>query len=456
MDGERIQVDLKAYETQPPHDLGAERAALGALMIGDAAVKAQVRSTVNRDDFYLADHQIIFETACEVLDRGVKLDAIQLRAALKSRQLLREVGGIAMIADILDSLIAPEYGVYYAEIVRDRSLRRRLISFGADCQRQGYAPSRMNDADEVVGNAVNALSKLVISGRSANFIRIADLLDSVTDQLEQGGAQLIPSGVEAIDIATGGIGVGEMCIVAARPSMGKSTFLRQVVVAASRKGNPIGFISLEEGGLKIGRNLLSASCGIENQKLRKGQVDQDNWNEITASVADIGGLPIFISESARRVRDIRALTTLWSARYGVKMIVLDYLQRVRGGSGDSEYEKISSVSGDLSDLWKETGVAAIVAAQLNRAVENRSEKRPIMADLRSSGQIEQDADSIIFLHREDYYHLDDGNYTPTGVAEFIIAKWRDGARGGVVKMQSDLRHQRFLDIPEPEFQDPFA
>ncbi len=455
MDGERAQSDA-VWDKLPPHDLGAERCVIASLVLGDIAVQAQIRGLLRGTDFYSSDHQTVFDAACGLLDAGAKLDGVQVRAELENRGLLSDIGGVSFLMSILEAVPTASHGRHYAEIVRDRSVKRLLIAHGGECIREGYAPSRLNDADELIARASRRLSDITVSGRSASFWSISSLLGNVVEQLEAGGAQLIPFGVDPIDAHTGGIGIGEMCIVGARPSMGKSTFLRQVMVSAARKGTPVGFISLEEGGLKIARNVLSAYCGIENQKLRKGQLVKEEWDGVMSGVADLGNLPILMSDSARRIRDIRALVMLWAVKHGVKLIILDYLQRVRGGLGTSEYEKVSAVSGELSDLWKEAGVAAVVAAQLNRGVESRGDKRPNMADLRSSGQIEQDADSIVFLHREDYYHMDDPNYTPNHTAEFIIAKWRDGARGGTVKMRSNLKYQRFVDMPEPEIQDPFA
>lgn len=439
----------RQFEHLPPHDLDAERNVLGSLILADADIRAGVRSIVHRGDFYQADHQIIYDVICKILDDGRDLDGGTIRSELIRLGTWEEVGGAETIATILNVIPSGSHGRTYAEAVRERSKKRQIISLSNDLLRKAYGGDSDYTGDELLESASKRISTMMAGGRSAGYWKSADLMQSVFDQLSRGGVELIRTGVPSLDLAVAGIALGEMVLLAARPSMGKSTLLRQIVVEAAKLGTPTGIISLEENDLKIGRNMLSAECAIDNHKLRKGTLTDDDRSELVRGVGRISDLPIFGTDKARRIQDIRAVATNWVSQHGVKLIVLDYMQRVGGAGGKDEYERISKVSLELSNLWKELGVAAVVAAQLNRSLESRDDKRPIMSDLRGSGGMEQDADGIIFLHREDYYHLDESDYRPSGVAELIIAKWRDGVRGKVVKLQSDLKHQCFVEI------DPF-
>jgi replicative DNA helicase len=433
-------------EMLPPNDLDAERCTLASLAMGDAAVRAQILAMLDHSDFYLVDHEIIFQAIRDLLAKSQELDLVQLVAELRGRKLLDEIGGVDHLRLILDSVPSAAFGQHYAEIVRDRSLLRRMIVHGGEMIQQAYAADRLNGAAELLQKHIRRLGDMATQGHAAKYRPVVEILMDVCGEVEKGGAATVPFGVNALDRETGGVAVGEMVIVAARPSMGKSTLLRQIAVASAKGGVSTGFISLEEGEMKVGRNVLAAQCGIENHLLRHGSLVREQWDSIFACVAESQKWPLYFSDTCRRIADIRAMVSLWVARHGVKLVLIDYLQRIRG-SGKDRYEQVSNISLELSDLFKEAGVAGVVAAQLNRATELRADHRPTLSDLRDSGQLEQDADGIIFLHREDYYHLDEApeDYQPKEIAEFIIGKWRDGRRGNILRVRSNLRNQRFLE-----------
>jgi replicative DNA helicase len=447
----------RQFERLPPHDLEAERCVLGSMLLADDAVRAEIRATINRGDFYQADHQIIFDAIARILDDHRDLDEVTLRAELVRAGVWEEIGGVSTLAGIIGSVFTGSHGRSYAETVRERSIKRLLIGFSNNLSRQAYGADSDYTGNDLLQSASERIASLISQGRSSTYWTLGEKLIEAYDQLGAGGVSLIPTGISSIDEATGGIGLGENIIAAGRPSMGKSTFLRQILKSAALAGVPTGIISLEEGGLKIARNILAAECGIENNKIRKANLVKEEWDGLAAGVAGLSKLPVFGSDTARSLQDIRAVVTTWVARHGVKLVILDYLQRVQVRGHKEGYERVSYISRELADLWKELNVAAIVAAQLNRGVEGRDNKRPIMSDLRDSGGIEQDADGILFLHREDYYHAtDDEGYQPTGIAEFIIAKWRDGVRGKVVEMRSNLQFQRFEEIPQGSHTEPPA
>lgn len=455
---------VERFDRMPPWDERAELCCLASMLIGDEATRAGIRATIGHADYLSADCQIVHQTACEMLDAGKKMDAVTLRGELDRKGLLSEIGDVGFLAKVLDSVPWHGHGAQYAEIVREKSVLRKLAAAGAKMVREAYEPDGVT-ADELAQRSVDVVSAIMTSGRAADYWTIADIVQDAYNDLDRKENPLITTGFVTLDNEVGGLGPGEQLLIGARPSMGKSTLLRQMAVRIAREGIPVGFISLEENTKKIARNVLSAEARIENNRIRKRHLTQAEHAQLADSVRYLSTLPIVGSHNkARRLSDIRALVYLWKARHGVKVIMLDYLQRVGGGSGATRYEQTSDVALKLSDLWKETEVAAVVAAQLNRKVEGREDKRPNMADLRDSGQIEQDADGIIFLHREDYYHLSDEAYTPTCKAELIVAKWRDAERGGVVTLGSNMEYQTFLDpntesgeylqlVPNP---DPFA
>lgn len=456
----------RVRESLPPHDIEAEMALVASLCIGDAAVRAAIRATVCRDDFFQADHQIMFDVVCDLIDADKPVDTLTLRAELDRRGLLAEIGGTPYLAQILGSVPSHHHGDHYAEIVRERAMRRRIIEVAADLTQQAYLPPKLANGDEIAQHGAERLSKLMATGRAAEYWTLADAVQEFYEGLERKESPLLTTGYAALDVKVGGVGEGETVIIAARPSMGKSTLLRQMAVRIAKREIPVGFISLEESSRKIARNVLSAECQIENRKLRAGNLCQEEWEPVAHGVAALSKLPFYGSKTcARRIQDIRALVTQWVSRHGIKVLFLDYLQLVRA-YGEKRYEEVTNASMELTQIVKDFGLRAFFAAQLNRGVEGRDDKRPSMRDLRESGQIEQDADGIIFLHREDYYHIADQNYFPDHKAELIVAKFRDSARGDVVTLGSDLRYQTFTDIeqapevhhfrPPTMIQDPFA
>lgn len=450
-----------------PYDAEAEQSALAALAIGDASIRTTMRCTISSTDFYQEDHRIMFTVLCDLIDRGGEVDMVTLRSELKRRNQFEEVGGNNYLASLLHTLPGIIGHAGYAESVRDCSVRRRLIEQSLRGIRAANGLRIDQTADDVAREMMDGLSSILASGRATEYWTLESALQEAVDDLDKTDSPLLTTGFPSLDAQCSGIGEGEMMVVAARPSMGKSTLLRQQAVRIAKAGIPVGFISLEEDRKKIARNVLSAEAMIENRKIRNRDLTKEDANAIASAVSKLSKLPIYGSHNkTRKLNDIVALTHLWKQRHGVRIVFVDYLQRINGGRGESRYEQVSDVSLRLSDLWKEVGVGAVVAAQLNRKNESREDKRPNMGDLRDSGQIEQDADAIVFLHREDYYHTDDENYQKTQEAELILAKWRDSARGEKVILYSDMRYQTFYDPmenksgavhfrPPTAIQDPF-
>lgn len=433
----------------PPHDLDAERCVLSALMLsgGSTADFAEIMALVSAGDFYQPDHGIIFSVLADLVRDGKPIDAILVRDQLEKRKLLDEIGGTAYLGAVLNTMPSAAHGTHYAKIVREKSLLRKLIVCANTVLKECYAATKSEERPvEIANRTMRDLSQVVTAG-GAKYRTIGELLDAAYDELSADGQKSVKTGIRDFDDAMGGIFLGEMVVVAARPSMGKSTLARQIALQVSMAGTPVGLISLEESASKVARNVYSSVSLTDNQLIRRGALTKDDWKSIADARVKVGDPPYFVTDRARRLDDIRAVVALWVARHGVKMILIDYLQRIQVDAR-TPYERASLASTGVSDLCKELNVAAVTLAQLNRGVETRDNKRPGMGDLRDSGQIEQDADGIVFLHREDFYHTTDNGYQPTGIAELIVAKWRDGVRGKTIKLRSDLRHQRFEDHTE--------
>lgn len=441
------------FDRLPPSSIEAERCLLASMML-DRGVIPDALAAIGRDDFYQSDHQIIFDALAGLYAADAQIDALVVREELIRRGLFEECGGMAYLAKILDSVPSSAHAPQYAGIVRQKSIWRGLIAAANDALRDGYA-AQDEDAAEAVGRTMARLAKLMGTGKSLGYTSLADAVAAAYEQIGAGEVPLIPTGFRDLDAIVGGIAPGEMLVIGARPSMGKSTLGRQFAVRIARTGYPVGIISLEESIPKMARNLLSSEASVENQRLRRGELVEHDWRELAGGVARLSAMPVFMADRAFRPAAIRAVVSRWVERHGVRLVILDYLQRVQAG-GKDRFEKVTNASLEISAMLKELGVAGVVMSQLKRETDRRN-TRPGMSDLRESGQIEQDADGIALLHREDYYRATDparASEPMDGVAELIIAKWRDAARGKTVKLKSNLRYQRFEDFEEA-IEDPF-
>jgi replicative DNA helicase len=435
----------RAFDRLVPHSVEAEMCTLSSLMLSGATpdLFAQTRGTLRPAAFFQRDHQILFEVICAVADAGRPVDAMIVREELTKRGQLQEVGGEAYLAEILNGVPNAAHGPHYAAVVREKAMLREILGACQRAEAEVYAATDSSDPGcEIAQRLTGRLARLMGGARAADAQPLADVVADVLAGLEAGETQAIRTGFAGLDDLTGGIFPGEMVVLGARPSMGKSTLGKQVALSVASQGVPVLIVSLEETRPKIGRNALSAAAGVDNHKLRKPRELTDaDWQALHGAVPNLS-IPVFVNDSARSLDEIRAAVAAGVARHGVRFVVIDYLQRI-AVPGAKRFERVTDASIGISDMLRQLGVAGLVLAQLSREVAGRDDKRPTMSDLRESGQIEQDADGVLFLHREDYYHLNDPNYVPTGEAELIVAKWRDGARNKRILLRSDLRHQTF-------------
>jgi replicative DNA helicase len=437
-------------ERLPPHAIEAEMVTLSSLMMSMDPQTAAFAETIaivgGRDAFYSEDNALIFDAIVSCANRG-RVDGELVYEEMKKRETLGVIGGPGYLGEVLSSAPNAAHGPHYASIVRERYQRRQLLSLGADIQTRCLLPSTADEPASIIGeSAATRLAKIVSSGAAIDSETLETVSLRVLDEMDKGEVGSVMTGFTEFDELTGGIFFGEEVILAARPSMGKSAIAKQIAYQVAKSGTPVALISQEESKAKIVRNLIALIAQIDNNRLRKpGALSPVDWAKIHAAQGEFAGVPLYINDRARTLRDVRAAAAALVARHGCRLIVIDYLQRI-GAPGGSRYEQVTEISKGVSDIVKDLNVAGLVLAQLSRESAKRDDKRPTMTDLRESGQIEQDADGVVFLHREDYYHLDDDNYRPDGIAELIVSKWRDGVRGKTVRLKSDLKHQGFLNL----------
>jgi replicative DNA helicase len=413
-------------ERVPPHNLEAEESVLGSMMLSGEAIAASVES-LNPDDFYRSHHRVIFQAALAIYGRGEPVDAITVVEDLKRNHRLDEIGGPLYIQNLVESVPTPASAGYYAKIVADNALLRRLIEASSQIMSRAYAvpddPRRA--ADEAEG-LIYAVSR----GREADqVVTLHQLVDdsmAALEHIQQRDSAFagVPTGFVDLDSLLSGLQKGNLIVIAARPGVGKSSFVtniaRNVVVES---GVPVAMFSLEMSRFEIGMRLLCAEARVAWDKVRSGRVATEEWTRIVESAEVLHEAPLFIVDSGNvTIVDIRAKARRLKSKQGLGLIIVDYLQLMSGHlRTENRQQEIAEVSRSLKLLAKELEVPVIAVSQLNRNPETRADKRPQLSDLRESGAIEQDSDIVMFIHRED---SDDP--TVKGKADIIVAKHRNG------------------------------
>jgi replicative DNA helicase len=465
----------------PPHDLDAEAAVLSAVMLDPSALD-KVLEFLRPEHFYSEAHRRIFEAALELRAKGQPADLIQIGAWLKDRERIAQVGGMEYLTTILHVAPAVANIASYGKIIHEKWRVRQLI---ATCQRvaaQGYID--YGDAQSFIDQAEQSIYQLARTSESSSVELLLDVIKKsfkkLTASLERGDRITgISTGFERLDKQTAGLHEGDLTIVAARPGMGKTSFVLNVaanvaspkVKESQGKGRwedgSVGVIvfSLEMPKEQIANRMVCAEGRVDVGKLRQGYLSPQDWNRLTQASAWLGQLPLWIDDTpGLTILELRAKVRRIQAEFDkfdeqgrkvrrIGLVVVDYLQLMRGREGlSSREQEISEISRGLKGLAKELGVAVIALSQLNRAVETRSDKskRPQLSDLRESGAIEQDADNIIFIYRDEYYNRE--TTTEKAVAELIVAKQRNGPTG-TVRVRFEREYTRFDNLAEGEYPD---
>ena len=465
----------------PPHDLDAEAAVLSAAMLDPSALDKVVE--LKPEHFYSEAHRRIYEACLELRQSGSPVDVVQVASFLKDRQRLAQVGGMPYLGQVLDAAPVVSNIAAYGRIIHEKYRIRQLI---LACQRvsaQGYGDygepqSFIDGAEQAIYNIARTSSKQsvekLIEVMKKSFARL-------NDAVARGGQITgVSTGFDRFDRQTAGLHEGDLSIVAARPGMGKTSFVLNLASniakprhnemsndAGERWDTPgVGCVvfSLEMPREQLANRLICAEAKVDVSKMRTGQLNQQDWNRLTMAASALGSLPVWIDDSpGLSLLELRAKVRRLQSEYdqrdenGKKIrklgcVIIDYLQLMKGRDGvTSREQEISEISRGLKGLAKELELPVIALSQLNRAVETRSEKskRPLISDLRESGAIEQDADNIIFIYRDDYYNPESPEQ---GIAELIIAKQRNGPTG-TVKVRFDKQWTRFDNLPEGEYED---
>ncbi|MBB4736238.1 replicative DNA helicase [Micrococcus cohnii] len=412
----------------PPQDLEAERSVLGGMMLSKDAI-ADVVELLRGHDFYRPSHEMIYEAITDLYGRGEPADAVTVSDLLQKRQELSRVGGPGVLHELIQSVPTAANASFYAQIVAEKAVLRRLVGAGTKITQLGYKGD--GEVEEIVNEAQSEIYKVAENRQAEDYVQLADIMEHTVDEIEAAGNRDgtltgVPTGFYEFDDLTQGLHGGQMIVIAARPAVGKSTLALDFARSAALHNNMTTvFFSLEMGKNEIAMKLLSAEATISMTDLKKGTIRDDQWSKIAATVGRLNDAPFFIDDSPNMsMMEIRAKCRRLKQKNNLKMVVLDYLQLMSSGKKvESRQQEVAEFSRALKLLAKELEVPVIALSQLNRGSEQRTDKRPQISDLRESGSIEQDADLVILLHREDVY---DKESPRAGEADMIIAKHRGG------------------------------
>ncbi|WP_198331787.1 replicative DNA helicase [Latilactobacillus curvatus] len=442
-------------EQVPPQNNEAEQAVLGAVFIsGDALVEAM--EYVTADDFYRKAHRLIFETMVELNERGEGIDAVTLKSALDAQNQLEDIGGIGYLAELAEAVPTAANVVYYAKIVSEKAMLRRLIQTAQNIVAKGYAQDE--DVTDILDTAEKEIMDVSERQNKAGFKSISDVLTSSIEQIDklyQNEEDItgLSTGYRDLDKITAGLHEDELIILAARPGVGKTAFVLNIAQNIGTKTNEnIAIFSLEMGAEQLVNRMLCAEGSIDANHLRTGQLDELEWQNLIVAMGSLSKANIYIDDTPGvKMAEIRAkCRRLAKEKGGVGLIVIDYLQLIESSGQENRQQEVSAISRQLKKLAKELRVPVIALSQLSRGVEQRQDKRPVLSDIRESGSIEQDADIVAFLYRDDYYRDEPGedgddfgggnppapapqqsDDADVGEVEVIIEKNRAGARGTV-------------------------
>jgi replicative DNA helicase len=434
------------FERTPPHDIAAEQCVLGGMLMSKDAI-SDVLDVIKAADHYRPAHQIVHETILELYGRGEPADAITVAAELTKRGDIAKVGGAPYLHTLIASVPTAANAGYYARIVRERAILRRLVEVGTRIVQLGYAGDA--DADELVDRAQAEVYGVTERRVTDDYLPLSDILNEALVEIEaienRSTMTGVPTGFANLDHLTNGLHAGQMIVIAARPALGKSTLALDLARAASIKhGLACVFFSLEMSRNEITMRLLSAEARISLQSMRTGKMNPDDWSRLARRMGEIAPAPMFIDDSPNMsMMEIRAKCRRLKQQHDLRLVIVDYLQLMTSSRRvDNRQQEVSELSRSLKLLAKELNVPVIAVAQLNRSAEQRSDKRPMLADLRESGAIEQDADVVILLHREDAYEPESPR---AGEADFIVAKHRNGPTT-TVTVAFQAHYSRFVDM----------
>ena len=435
------------FDRTPPQDVTAEQSVLGGMLLSKDAI-ADVVEILRVTDFYRPAHATVYEVATELYSKGEPADTVSVAAELHRQGSLDRIGGAPYLHTLIESVPTAANAGYYAKIVAEKAIRRRLVEAGMRVTQLGYNESA--DAEDAVDRAQAEVFGVTERRSGDDYMLLESLINPTLEELESianhgGGLTGVSTGFADLDAKTNGLHGGQLVVVAARPAMGKSTLALDFARHASIKnGQTSAVFSLEMSRIEIVMRLLSAEARVHLQNMRAGKMTDDDWARLAQRIGEVTSAPLFIDDSPNlTMMELRAKCRRLKQRNDLKLVVVDYLQLMTPSKRlDSRQQEVSDMSRSLKLLAKEINVPVVALSQLNRAAENRGDKKPQLSDLRESGAIEQDADLVILLHREDVYEPESAR---AGEADFIIAKQRNGPTG-TVTVAFQGHYSRFVDM----------
>ncbi len=435
----------------PPQDINAEKSLLGAILLSDAAFP-DILERVTAKDFYDEAHSKIFAAMTMLYNTHRPIDLITLTSELRKNKELKNIGGAKYLTELTNFVPTAAHSAAYADSVKECSTRRRLIGASTEIIEEAYNGN--SSVGDLLGDAEKKLFSVTDTNIKTEYSALSDLLVEAYDRIEnlyqnKGALRGLKTGFRDLDKKTAGLQKGDLIILGARPAMGKTTFAQNIAtnVATINKCGVL-FFSMEMAKNEIVDRMISEGSGIDNWKLRTGNISGEDFEAIGDTLGEMGEIPLYIDDASNMtVLELRNKARRAAHDHNLGLIVIDYLQLINGSDryAGNRVQEVTEISRGLKQLARELEVPVMALAQLSRSVTGRDDPRPVLSDLRESGSIEQDADLVMMLHRPDYYHMNEDGYEPTNITELLIQKHRHG-EVGKIELYFDNKHSRFMSL----------
>lgn len=447
-------IEENALKRILPHSIEAEQCVIGSMIMDREAIVV-ASELITGEDFYNKQYGVLFETMLELNDKGLPVDIVTLQNSLKEKDIPPEVSSLEFVRDLLTAVPTSANIKYYANIVAEKATLRRLIRLNEDIANTCYIGKE--SLEFILEDTEKRVFQLVQRRNTGDFVPIRQVVMNAMDKIEaaaknKGTVTGVATGFTDLDYRTAGMQPSDLVLIAARPSMGKTAFALNIAEhVAFRQNKPVAIFSLEMSKEQLVNRMFSLESNVDAQKLRTGQLNDQEWERLIESAGVIGRSNLIIDDTPGiSVSELRSKCRKFKLEHGLSMIIIDYLQLMSGsGRSDSRQQEISDISRSLKAVARELSVPVLALSQLSRAVEQRPDHRPMLSDLRESGAIEQDADVVMFIYRDDYYNHDTDK---KGVSEIIIAKQRNGPIG-TVELAWLPEYTKFANLERPRHND---
>ena len=454
-DRQNRRVDVaELFNKLPPHAVEAEAALIGSIILDWRVAGDVIQVLHGSEDFYKPAHAALYETLLELYDEHQSIDMVQLNQRLVDKGMLEQVGGLEYLVQLAEQVPSAASANHYARIVREKAIVRRLIEVSGNVLHACY--NSAEPAQDLLDQAERQIFEIAEGRSDSDAQSLSELVEETLEAIQNAQDGRLMAGIETgffeFDEMTNGLQPGEMIIVAARPSMGKTAFALNVAEhMAMELKQPVAVFSLEMSRQQLAQRLLCSKSAVDSHKIRRNLLSQEDLAELQYASVALSEAPMFIDDTpGLSLLALRAKSRRLAARHGIKALLIDYLQLMSAPGSESRQQEVSVLSRGIKALARELSVPVICLSQLNRAAESREGHRPRMSDLRESGSIEQDADVVCMLHREDYYHRGEEDYVDTNIAEVILAKQRNGPTG-TVKLTFHGDTTRFHNLARGEY-----